>query len=90
MKFLEQRDLDKIKRDIALNDFESMVYKFREWLREEENFPYVKEEEREKKIEEHNNHEDWLYEDGSNANFTTFQNMHKDLKKDFDKYNKRK
>lgn len=90
MKFLEQRDLDKIKRDIALNDFESMVYKFREWLREEENFPYVKEEEREKKIEELNNHEDWLYEDGSSANFTTFQNMHRDLKKGYDKYNKRK
>ena len=90
LKFYEQRDKDKIKRDVALNDFESMVYKLREWLREEENFPYVKEEEREKKIEELNGHEDWLYEDGADANFTTFQTMYRKIKKDYDKYSKRK
>ena len=90
LKYYEQRDKDKIKRDIALNDFESMVYKLREWLREEENFPYVLEEEREKQIEVLNAHEDWLYEDGSYANFTTFQDMHKVLLKDYKTYSKKK
>lgn len=90
LRYYEQRDKDKIKRDIAMNDFESMVYKLREWLREEENFPYVKEEERETKIEELNGHEDWLYEDGATANHTTYTKMFRNLKATYVKYENRK
>ena len=90
LKYYEQRDKDKIKRDIAMNDFESMVYKLREWLREEENFPYVKEDEREKQIETLNGHEDWLYEDGATANHTTYTKMYLKLKSDYKKYSVRK
>lgn len=41
LKWHIRRDEDKIKTDVAKNDFESMIYKIREWLREEENEPYV-------------------------------------------------
>jgi len=41
LKWYKKRDEDKIKTDVAKNDFEAMIYKMREWLREEENEPYV-------------------------------------------------
>lgn len=41
LKWYKKRDEDKIKTDVSKNDFESMIYKMREWLREEENEPYV-------------------------------------------------
>ena len=51
LKWYKKRDEDKIKTDVAKNDFEAMVYKLREWLREEENEPYVEESAREAYIE---------------------------------------
>ena len=44
MKWYKDRDEDKIKTDEAKNNFESLVYQFRSWLREEENEVYVEEE----------------------------------------------
>jgi hypothetical protein len=44
MKWYKDRDEDKIKTDEAKNEFESLVYQFRSWLREEDNEPYVEEE----------------------------------------------
>ena len=43
MKWYKQRDEDKIKTDIAKNDFESMIYKLKDFLNEEENHQYVEE-----------------------------------------------
>lgn len=37
MKWYKERDENKIKTDEAKNNFESLVYAFRSWLREEEN-----------------------------------------------------
>lgn len=37
-----------------MNDFESQIYKMRDWLREEENEIFVEQEEREKYIEQLN------------------------------------
>lgn len=37
MKALEKRDNDKEKTDEAKNDFESTIYAFRDFLREDEN-----------------------------------------------------
>ena len=51
LKWYKKRDEDKIKTDVAKNDFEAMVYKLREWLREEENEAYVEESAREAYIE---------------------------------------
>jgi hypothetical protein len=50
LAFYQRRDEQKIRTDIARNDFEATVYKVREWLREEENEPYVIETEREDRI----------------------------------------
>jgi len=47
MKWYKDRDEDKIKTDEAKNNFESLVYQFRSWLREEDNEAYSEEESRE-------------------------------------------
>ena len=70
LKWYKERDEDKIKTDIAKNDFESMIYKLKDWLREEENWPYIKEDARESYMERHSEMEDWLYEDGADMNYT--------------------
>lgn len=62
----KNRDETKIKTDSARNAYESMIYRYREWLREEENEPFVLEEKRESMIEYLTEKEDWLYEDGAN------------------------
>jgi len=51
MKWYQKRDEDKIKTDIAKNEFESSIYSMRDWLREDENMPYVGEDVRDKYIE---------------------------------------
>lgn len=66
LRWYLRRDEDKIKKDIAMNDFEAQIYKMRDWLREEENEIFVEQEEREKYVEQLNEWEEWLYEDGSN------------------------
>lgn len=67
---------------MAKNDFESMLYKLREWLREDENEPYVEESQRETYIESLNEMEDWLYEDGANVDYKIYEEKHKNLSKD--------
>lgn len=90
LKWYKKRDEDKINQDIARNDFEALLYKMREWLREDDNEKFVKEEDRVAYIEKLNDWEDWLYEDGSNQNATVYQEMHKNMSKDFVSYNNRK
>lgn len=51
MKWYQKRDEDKIKTDIAKNEFESSIYSMRDWLREDENMPYAGEDVRDKYIE---------------------------------------
>ena len=41
MRFYEKRDEDKIKTDMAKNNFEGVIYAMRGWLTEEENNPYI-------------------------------------------------
>lgn len=72
LKWYSKRDEDKIKTDIAKNDFESMIYKMREWLREDDNADFVEESVREERIEKLAEMEDWLYEDGADANYTVY------------------
>ena len=90
MKAYRKKDEDKQRNDIARNDFESLVYKVREWLREEENEVYVESSERENRIEFLNEMEDWLYEDGANANYTILENKTADLTKEFTTFTSRK
>lgn len=41
LKWYQRRDEDKIKTDIAKNNFESMIYTMKDWLRDDENAIYV-------------------------------------------------
>jgi hypothetical protein len=43
LRWYKNRDDTKIKTDSARNAFETYIYKLREWLREDDNAPYVKE-----------------------------------------------
>lgn len=90
LRWYKKRDEDKERNDFARNEYESLVYKMREWLREEENEAYVLETEREDRITYLNEMEEWLYEDGSDANYTVLEKRHKELKKDFEVYTSRK
>lgn len=90
LKAYKKRDEDKQRNDVSRNDFESLVYAVRSWLREDENEPYVAEEERDEKIGYLNEMEDWLYEDGADANYTVLEAKTKELTKEFDKYTARK
>lgn len=56
-----------------MNDFESMIYKMKDWLREEDNEPFVEEAERESQMEKLNEWEEWLYDEGANQPFTIYQ-----------------
>jgi len=75
---------------MAKNDFESMIYKLRDWLREDENQVYVQEAKREALIEKLAEHEDWLYEAGDDVNHTVFHEKYRKLAKDYETFTKRK
>jgi len=62
----------------------------RDWLREEENEIFVEQEEREKYVEQLNEWEDWLYEDGSNQPYTVYEMKYKNMTRDMSKYEARK
>lgn len=90
LKKQQKRDEDKIKTDIARNDFESMIYKMRSWLREDENAVYVEAETLEERIDNLTALEDWLYEDGASANYSVYEDKYKELAKEFGKFETRK
>lgn len=90
LNWYKRRDENKIKTDSARNAFESRIYSFRSWLREDENEPYVEEATREELIEYLNDREEWLYEDGANQNHTTYENMEKNLTKQYETFDARK
>jgi hypothetical protein len=61
---LEKRDkliLDTLK---AKNDYETLIYSSRSWIQEEDNLKYTTQEVKEKFLEELNEAENWIYEDG--------------------------
>lgn len=84
MKYYKSRDEDKIKTDMAKNDFESSMYSMRDWLREDENVPYVGDAIRDAYIEKLAEWEDWLYEDGAFQNFSVYDKMKKNMTNDLD------
>jgi hypothetical protein len=84
MKWYKTRDEDKIKTDMAKNDFESSIYSMRDWLRDDENMPYVGDAIRDAYIEKLTEWEDWLYEDGAYQNFSVYDKMQKNMTKDLD------
>ena len=86
MKWYKQRDEDKIKTDIAKNDFESMIYKLKDFLNEDENHKYIDEAKRLIYIEQLSEMEDWLYDEGADMNYTVYNNKAKNLTNDYNHY----
>jgi hypoxia up-regulated 1 len=62
---LDKRDKDKQMADDAKNTYEGQIYSLRDWLRDEDNFKYAGEEEREALLKKLDDGEEWLYEDGA-------------------------
>ena len=51
--------------DDAKNTYEGQIYSLRDWLRDEDNFKYAGEEEREALLKKLDDGEEWLYDDGA-------------------------
>ena len=69
---MEKRDEEKKLTDEAKNSFESLIYEFRDFLRDENNFVYVKESDRESLMEKTETAENWLYDEGSDAGYKVY------------------
>lgn len=90
LKWYTKRDENKIKTDEAKNNFESMIYTMRDWLRDDENAAYVEEAASAAYIEQLTEWEDWLYDEGSNLMYNVYEDMYKNMTKDLDAYKSRK
>lgn len=88
IKALEKRDNDKLKTDEAKNDFESLIYAFKDFLADEANLKYTNEAESlHEKLEKA---QDWLDDAGSDVGFKEYQTKGYDLQSDFSKLKTRK
>lgn len=90
LKWYTKRDENKIKTDEAKNNFEAMIYTMRDWLRDDENAPYVEESASAAYIEQLTEWEDWLYDEGSNLMYNVYEDMFKNMTKDLNSYKARK
>ena len=90
MKDLDKRDEEKKLTDEAKNKFESLIYEFRDFLRDEDNFVFVKESDRETLLQKCEDSEEWLYDAGSDVNYKVYQEKHYDLLSEYSTYKNRK
>lgn len=90
IKALEKRDDEKKLTDEAKNSFESLIYEFRGFLRDDDCQEFVSESDRESLIQKTEDSEEWLYEDGSNVGYKVYQEKHYDLLADYSKIKNRK
>lgn len=74
-----------------MNEYESLIYSSRDFIQDEDTYPYFKnEEERDKLLLLVNEEEEWLDGDGATANYETIKNKHKSLEKKITPIRKRK
>ena len=90
MKDLDKRDEEKKLTDEAKNAFETLIYEFRDFLREEDNFVYVKEADRETLLQKCEDAEEWLYDAGTDVGYKVYQEKHYDLLSEYSIYKNRK
>ena len=90
MKDLDKRDEEKKLTDEAKNKFESLIYEFRDFLRDEDNFVFVKESDRETLLQKCEDSEEWLYDAGSDVNYKVYQEKNYDLLSEYSTYKNRK
>jgi hypothetical protein len=72
VRSFERRDEEKIRTDKAKNDFESVIYSFRDFLNEDDNLPYIPEGEVDETRSKLTTEEDWLL-DGEGENAGAFE-----------------
>lgn len=72
IKALEKRDNDKLKTDEAKNDFESLIYEFKDFLNEDENHVYDSAQGIESNLEKCTEASDWLDEAGPQVGFKEY------------------
>lgn len=73
LKKYDQRDLNKIKLDKAMSDFESFIFELREYLNDDANEIYIDKAEKEEWLVKLVEHEDWIMDgDTSSADHKVF------------------
>lgn len=81
LRNFDKRDEEKFKLDEAKNNFESILYSFRDWVQTEENIPFVGEERQEEILKEIMEHLDWLdYGDSDKASYKDFNEKYVSLR----------
>ena len=91
LKAYEKKDEDKAKTDKAKNDFESIIYSMRDWVQEEDNLPFVGGAQKQDGLTQVlREAEDWLENDGSNANLNDYLTRLSDLNSKYQKLKIRK
>lgn len=90
IKALEKRDNDKLKTDEAKNDFESLIYAFKDFLQEDENAKYETRERIEELVQKVSDAQDWLDDAGNEVGYKEYQTKSYDLQSEFSKLKVRK
>lgn len=85
---MEKRDNDKLKTDEAKNSFESLLYDFRDFLRDEENEKYT--DELDQMFDKCDKEADWLDDAGPEVGYKEYQTRSYDLQSMFSKIKVRK
>jgi hypoxia up-regulated 1 len=70
---LEKRDEDKLKNEQAKNDFETLIYGFRDWLNDSDNDQFITKSEKNEQLTNLETESEWLYDEGDDAGFKEYQ-----------------
>ncbi len=91
LRWYEKRDEDKIRTDQAKNEFETTIYAMREWLNENDNIPFVGNEQQETLLSKLSEEEEWLLDgEGEHASYSEYNQRHFELKKKYEQLKSRK
>lgn len=90
IKALEKRDNDKLKTDEAKNEFESLIYEFKDWLNDDENSLYDSPNGIEDMIKECDKNMEWYEDAGNEVGYKEYQTKAYSLSGDFSKLKIRK
>ena len=90
MRWFEKRDEERAKTDKAKNDFESVIYALRDWINEDENVPFVGSANVDDVLALLRTSEDWLEDDGSDANYTEYTKKYRELNRKYESFKTRK
>jgi molecular chaperone DnaK (HSP70) len=90
LRWFEKRDEDRQKTDKAKNDFETVIYALRDWINEDENVPFVGSSNVDDVLSLLRSAEDWLEDEGSDANYTEYTKKYRELNRKYESFKTRK